>query len=98
MVPGSPGTQRLALPYAAARGRHGRAISRRDEAALGFLAQRRAVESDPARERGGAGQQKPETWRRKPVREPTDLTREEYELTKVALAREDVPAEAFALL
>ena len=32
------------------------------------------------------------------MREHTDLTREEYELTKVALAREDVPAEALALL
>jgi hypothetical protein len=32
------------------------------------------------------------------MREPSDLTHEEYALTKVALAREDVPAEAFALL
>ncbi len=32
------------------------------------------------------------------MREPTDLTREEYELTKVALERSDVPAEALALL
>ena len=32
------------------------------------------------------------------MREHTDLTREEYELTKVALAREDAPAEALALL
>ncbi len=32
------------------------------------------------------------------MREPSDLTREEYELTKVALTREDVPAEALALL
>ena len=32
------------------------------------------------------------------MREHTDLTREEYELTKVALAHEDVPAEALALL
>src|SRR6266699_1507901 len=98
MVPGSPGTQRLALPHAAARGRHGRANSRRDEAAPGFPVQRRAGESDPARERGGAGQPKPETGRKKPMREPTDLTREEYELTKVALERSDVPAEALALL
>jgi hypothetical protein len=32
------------------------------------------------------------------VREPSYLTREEYALTRVALAREEVPAEAFALL
>ena len=32
------------------------------------------------------------------MREPSYFTREEYELTKVALAREDVPAEALALL
>jgi len=32
------------------------------------------------------------------MREPSDLAHEEYELTKVALAREDIPAEAFALL
>src|SRR5947209_4313570 len=32
------------------------------------------------------------------MREPTDFTREEYELTKVALERSDVPTEAFALL
>ena len=32
------------------------------------------------------------------MREPTDLAREEYELTKVALERSDVPAEALALL
>jgi len=32
------------------------------------------------------------------MREHTDLTREEYELTKVALAHEDVPAEPLALL
>jgi hypothetical protein len=32
------------------------------------------------------------------MREPTDLTREEYELTKVALERSDVPVEALALL
>jgi len=32
------------------------------------------------------------------MRKPTDLTREEYELTKVALERSDVPAEALALL
>ena len=32
------------------------------------------------------------------MREPTDLTRGEYELTKVALERSDVPAEALALL
>jgi hypothetical protein len=32
------------------------------------------------------------------MREPTDLTCEEYELTKVALAREDVLAEVVALL
>jgi hypothetical protein len=32
------------------------------------------------------------------MREPTDLTREEYELTKVALERSDIPAEALALL
>ena len=32
------------------------------------------------------------------MREQTDLTREEYELTKVALASEDVPAEALAFL
>jgi hypothetical protein len=32
------------------------------------------------------------------MREPSDLTHEEYALTKVALARDDVPAEALALL
>jgi hypothetical protein len=32
------------------------------------------------------------------MREPSHLTREEYALTKVALAREEVPAEALALL
>jgi hypothetical protein len=32
------------------------------------------------------------------MREPTDLTREEYELTKVPLERSDVPAEALAFL
>jgi hypothetical protein len=32
------------------------------------------------------------------MRELSDLVHEEYALTKVALAREDVPAEAFALL
>jgi len=32
------------------------------------------------------------------VREPSSLTRGEYLLTKVALAREDVPTEALALL
>lgn len=32
------------------------------------------------------------------MREHTDLTREAYELTKVVLEREDVPAEALALL
>ncbi len=32
------------------------------------------------------------------MREPSYSRHEEYELTKVALAREDVPAEAFALL
>jgi hypothetical protein len=32
------------------------------------------------------------------MREPSYFTREEYALTKVALAREEVPAEAFALL
>jgi hypothetical protein len=32
------------------------------------------------------------------VREHSDFTREEYQLTKVALAHEDVPAEALALL
>jgi len=32
------------------------------------------------------------------MREPSDLAHEEYELTKVALAREDIPAEALALL
>lgn len=32
------------------------------------------------------------------MREPSGLTREEYQLTKVALAREDVPTEALALL
>ena len=32
------------------------------------------------------------------MREHTDLTREEYQLTKVALERSDVPAEALALL
>jgi hypothetical protein len=32
------------------------------------------------------------------MREPSYLTHEEYALTKVALAREDVPAEALALL
>jgi hypothetical protein len=31
------------------------------------------------------------------MREPSYFTREEYALTKVALAREEVPAEAFAL-
>jgi hypothetical protein len=39
-----------------------------------------------------------ETRRQKLMREPSDLSHEEYALTKVALAREDVPAEAFALL
>ena len=32
------------------------------------------------------------------MREPSDLTHEEYELTKVTLAREEVPADALALL
>ena len=32
------------------------------------------------------------------MREHTDFTREEYQLTKVALERSDVPAEALALL
>lgn len=32
------------------------------------------------------------------MREQSHLTHEEYQLTKVALAREEVPAEAFALL
>jgi hypothetical protein len=32
------------------------------------------------------------------MREPPSFTREEYALTKVALAREEVPAEALALL
>ena len=32
------------------------------------------------------------------MREPTDLTREEYALTKVALERSDVPVEVLALL
>src|ERR1700736_1116173 len=32
------------------------------------------------------------------MREPSDSTREEYELTKMALAREEIPAEALALL
>ncbi len=32
------------------------------------------------------------------MREPSSLTRGEYLLTKVALAREDVPTEALALL
>ena len=32
------------------------------------------------------------------MREQSDFTREEYQLTKVALAPEDVPAEALALL
>jgi hypothetical protein len=32
------------------------------------------------------------------MREPSYFTREEYALTKVALAREEVPAEALALL
>jgi len=32
------------------------------------------------------------------VREPSSFTREEYELTKVALAREDVPTAALTLL
>jgi hypothetical protein len=32
------------------------------------------------------------------MREQYYIRREEYQLTKVALAREDVPAEAFALL
>jgi hypothetical protein len=32
------------------------------------------------------------------MREPSHLTHEEYQLAKVALAREDVPAEALALL
>ncbi len=32
------------------------------------------------------------------MREPPHFTHEEYQLTKVALAREDVPAEALALL
>ncbi len=32
------------------------------------------------------------------MRKPSYLTHEEYEFTKVALAREDVPADALALL
>jgi hypothetical protein len=32
------------------------------------------------------------------MRESTDFTHEEYELAKVVLEREDVPAEALALL
>ena len=32
------------------------------------------------------------------MREPPSFTREEYQLTKVTLTREDVPAEALALL
>ena len=32
------------------------------------------------------------------MRKPSNLTHEEYELTKVALARKDVPADALALL
>ena len=32
------------------------------------------------------------------MREQSDFTREEYELTKVALERSDVPEEALALL
>ena len=32
------------------------------------------------------------------MREPSDFTHEEYQLTKVALERSDVPAEALALL
>src|ERR1700676_5391877 len=93
LVPAPPGAKRLALPYAATRGRDGRAISCRDEAASGFPAQRRARESDPARER-----EEPETGRKKSMREHTDFTREEYQLTKVALERSDVPDEALALL
>ncbi len=98
LVPSSPGTQGLALPYAAARGRDGRASRCRDGAASGFPAPRRARESDLARERAGAEQAKPETEREKAMSEQIDFTREEYELTKVALERSDVPAEALALL
>ena len=32
------------------------------------------------------------------MRKPSDLTHQEYALTKVTLAREDVPADALALL
>ena len=85
-------------PDAEARGRHGRAISCCDGAAPGFPAQRRAREGDPAWEREGAGQAKTETRRKKPMRERSYFTHEEYQLTKVALERSDVPAEALALL
>ena len=76
--PVPPERKRLALPHAAARGRDGRANRCRDEAASGFPAQRRARESDPAREREGAGQAKTETRRKKPMREPSYFTHEEY--------------------
>lgn len=39
-----------------------------------------------------------EKRREKPVREPPSFTPEGYQLAKVALTREDVPAEALALL
>jgi hypothetical protein len=58
-------------PHAATRGRDGRASLCRHEAALGFSAQRRAPESDPDREREGAGQEKAEKRRKNPVREPS---------------------------
>src|SRR5437764_15424075 len=98
LVPGSSRTQRLALPHAAARGRHGRASRCRDGAAPGFPAQRRARQSDPARERSRAGQAHPETAREQAMSEQIDFTREEYELAKVALERSDVPGEALPVL
>src|SRR2546430_13685275 len=49
-------------------------------------------------EREGAGQEKAQKRRKKPLSEPSYMTRKEYELTKVALERSDVPAEALALL
>src|SRR5438270_1756698 len=91
LVPGSPGTQRLALPHAAARGRHGRASRCRDGTASGIPAQRRARQSEPARQRSRAGQAHPETAREKAMSDQIDLTREQYELAKVALERSDVP-------
>ena len=81
-LPVPPRTQGLALPHTAARGRHGRASRCRDGAAPGFPAPGCARERDPATERAGARQQeKTETGRKKPMREPPDFTHEEYQLT-----------------